>query len=370
MPDVHDPGYGRGDSESESTLLFLKAYIDEQIRKANGTEQESRKKKWKNAWRAASPITKGTFILTASVAFATVCYAIIAAFQLGAMRRTNQITQSALNRANQNSLDSSNQFQVQLHHFDASLGQEQILAGQAITQSGQTTKLATDTHDVAQKTGVAAYAAKSAAETAKAALIADQRPWISLDVQPVGSLAYDALGWDAGTRWHIPLKYTLKQIGKTPATNVSVFGEIIPYTTLHFSQFKDGKPIFPPVAGVDLTKEFETVCSFPEKMDDAKMGFGTVLFPNDPYSSIGYMNGDPTKFQAAKGENTGYVHQFLVIACVTYRSTLDNSHYRTAKSYILFKNSGNQLIDLEGETIPLSNLGFAVTPFSTGSYAR
>lgn len=45
-----------------------------------------RKKKWKNSWRSASPITKGTFIVADAVAAATIAYSIIAGLQLAAIR--------------------------------------------------------------------------------------------------------------------------------------------------------------------------------------------------------------------------------------------------------------------------------------------
>src|SRR4051812_20020271 len=35
------------------------------------------------------------------------------------------------------------------------------------------------------------------------------RPWVSLEVEIAGPLAYDNVGWDAGTRWHIPIKFKL-----------------------------------------------------------------------------------------------------------------------------------------------------------------
>jgi hypothetical protein len=62
--------------------------------------------------------------------------------------------------------------------------------------------------------------------------------------------------------------------------------------------------------------------------------------------------------------------QFLVIMCVTYRSTLDDGRYRTAKVFNLYKKSGKGNIDLEGEVIPISDLGFVLTPLAGGSYAR
>jgi hypothetical protein len=135
-------------STDEPIPPLLKAYIDRQVQESYKQNPDTRKR-FKNSWKSASPITKGSFIMTLFIAAATIAYAAIAWRQLAKMSETNRITQAALDRANQNSSDTSDQFQAQLRHFDAGLGQTKILAQQAATQSAQTTKLATDTHTLA-----------------------------------------------------------------------------------------------------------------------------------------------------------------------------------------------------------------------------
>jgi hypothetical protein len=210
----------------------------------------------------------------------------------------------------------------------------------------------------------AANAATESNKISRAAMIADQRPWISLDVEIGGLLAYDAQGWDAGIRWHIALKYRLQHLGKTPATNVSFFGEIIPFVL----------PYLPdqglPVSGTDIAKEFERVCNFPETMTASNVGWGKIMFPNEnPESRTFGMNGNPALFDAVKNAPIGYSGQFLVVVCATYGSTLNADKYRTAKAFQLFKKSGTGNIDLNGETIAQGDLGFVLSP-TNGSYAR
>ncbi|MEO7863654.1 MAG: hypothetical protein ABIU05_25105 [Nitrospirales bacterium] len=108
----------------------------------------------------------------------------------------------------------------------------------------------------------------------RAAMIAEQRPWVSVDAKIAGPLAYDATGWDAGIRWHIPLQYGLQHLGKTPATKVSFFAEIIPWTLPHWptNMIKNGVPQGLPIPGTDIAKEIETVCGFPETMATHNMG--------------------------------------------------------------------------------------------------
>lgn len=218
----------------------------------------------------------------------------------------------------------------------------------------------------------AANAAIAANELSRKALIVDQRPWVSLDVQPSGSLAYDDKRWDAGLRWHIPLEYKLKNIGKTPAINVSFFGKMIPFVLAHWptSSIKNGVPQGLPISGTDLTKEFEEVCGFHEGLSDAKMGWGRIMFPNEEGGGSQFgMNANPAIFDAVKESPEGYAGQFLVVVCVTYGSSLSEDKYRTAKAFQLHKLTGTRSIDLNGETIPVTELGFDLSPVN-GSHAR
>ncbi len=166
MPDQHDSDSTASDPVDNPLDAPIKAYIDEQLKKSKGSDEHSQNKSWKRSWRSTSPITKATLCLTASVAFATVAYAIIAACQLSEMRRTNGLTQDALNKANQNSLDSSKQFQAQLSHFDAGLGRTELLAIHAGEQAVSSEK--------------AARAAKSAADTAKNTLTTSQGAYVTM----------------------------------------------------------------------------------------------------------------------------------------------------------------------------------------------
>jgi hypothetical protein len=88
--------------------------------------------------------------------------------QLKEMRHTNDLTRAALEAANQNSLESSKQFQVQLGHFDASMGRTELLA----IHAGEQAKAGQD----------AANAARSAADTAKEALHVSQRAYLVLGI--------------------------------------------------------------------------------------------------------------------------------------------------------------------------------------------
>jgi hypothetical protein len=203
-------------------------------------------------------------------------------------------------------------------------------------------------------------------------LIAEQRPWISVDIELAGHLSYDAKGWSAGTRWHIPIKYKLRNHGKTPGTNVSFFASIVPFITPHFPKdaaTKEGIPQGSILPGTDIAKEFETICSFPEQMSNLNMGWGQVLFPEESEGKIFGLNGAPARFDVSKETLVGYTGQFIIVVCVTYGSTYSKEPYRTVKAFNLYKTIDNGTINLDGETVAVVNLRLAQHPIQ-GSYAQ
>ena len=103
MPETNDSRNEGETSPPESIPAFIKAYVDQEIEKAKETEIAAQKnKKFRNSWRSASPITKGTFLLTAGIAIATIAYSIVAIFQLhaatgqlGEMKTTTKASREA-----------------------------------------------------------------------------------------------------------------------------------------------------------------------------------------------------------------------------------------------------------------------------------
>ncbi len=218
----------------------------------------------------------------------------------------------------------------------------------------------------------AANAAIASNEISREIMVAEQRPWVAVDVDIAGSLAYDDKDWDAGVRWHIPLKYTMRNIGKTPATNVSFFAEVIPFVLSHrpADKIRDGEPYGIPTPGTDVTKEIESICGFPEKMSSHNMGWGKVLFPGEETGGVFGLNGNPGRFVEIDYADGGYTGQFLIIVCTSYGSTYTDSFYRTAKSFNLYKRTGDSMINLSGEHIPLDALALAQHPDQKGSQAK
>lgn len=88
MTEQNDTDQGGDQAFIEQLSPLVKAYIDKHVENAIKQHEESQTNgnKWRNSWRSASPITKGSFIMTAAIAGATIAYALIAWGQLHAMR--------------------------------------------------------------------------------------------------------------------------------------------------------------------------------------------------------------------------------------------------------------------------------------------
>ena len=189
----------------------------------------------------------------------------------------------------------------------------------------------------------------------------DERPWLSLDVDIGGPLAYGVVGTGTDVSWHIPLTYRLRNLGKTPAIDVVFFAHILPMVS--------GKE------GIVFAKELDKACDFPEKMIGIGFAWGEVIFPQEEWPEKSFLvSGDEKIFEKAKladpdKNTTRYFGQFLVAPCVTYKSTFSTAGlpFRTAKEYFITRRNG-AAINLDGETINRTDLNF--TPNKHGAMAR
>jgi hypothetical protein len=82
-------GYGSDDNPLSG---LVKTYIDEQVKNAvkQHAEPSPKRKKWRNSWRAASPLTKASMMLAAGVAVATIGYTIAAWRTLKVMKEISK----------------------------------------------------------------------------------------------------------------------------------------------------------------------------------------------------------------------------------------------------------------------------------------
>lgn len=179
------------------------------------------------------------------------------------------------------------------------------------------------------------------------AMAFSERPWLSLDVRPSGPLLHNDKGWSFGISWYLPLSYRVKNLGKTPATDVAFFAHIVPVVT--------GE------GGIFIPEELDRACTFWQKMQQAGIGITELVFPQEEWPEKQFtVHGREEDFEAAKsadGMKAKYLGQFLVTACVIYRPSFPvETSYRTAKEYYVGSRVGS--IDLNSAGIESDNLAF------------
>src|SRR5216684_2572077 len=201
-------------------------------------------------------------------------------------------------------------------------------------------------------------------------MAADQRPWVSFeDFGIAGSLSFDDIGSTGGKRWHVKVRYQLKNYGKTPAAHVAGWAHILPIVSHHQIEGK--------WHGTFVGDATLGACSWTELSTQISIDTGQVLFPGVNYPPTGF------KYSDANGVNEDFVDAkvgdgdkvFLLPICVTYTdasakfrtigevarggipdvTVFGNEVYHTALGYRIGKKSGEP-INLKGEIIEQEDL--------------
>jgi len=161
-----------------------------------------------------------------------------------------------------------------------------------------------------------AQAAKQSAEVAKDTLVATNRPWISVDIGIASDLTYDAQG-DA----RIVIKFILKNVGKSPATNVRIEPEFAVI-------FGDSRP-------------FQKAISDRQKLRPAGLGnLGVTLFPGEtqihshnlPISRVAidtYIKKMAADYGEEAAKTMGMSFLPTLVGCVDYKFTFAEGHHQT-----------------------------------------
>ncbi|MGE0005530.1 MAG: hypothetical protein AB7S92_08065 [Parvibaculaceae bacterium] len=158
---------------------------------------------------------------------------------------------------------------------------------------------------LAEATQVAAEAARKSAGTAEQVLVALQRPWVTLNVELAGTLAFDGAGAS------IPLKIGTENVGPTPAVAVVAHPVI-------FCQEKQ------PFKAMDVIKR--------RSADFNSVGrLGHTLSKNEQFSEV-----KTAGMGVEEYEGLSVISPFILVT-VKYRLTFTDETRMTAKLYSLVR---------------------------------
>lgn len=183
-----------------------------------------------------------------------------------------------------------------------------------------------------------------------AVMRADQRPWISLDIEPEGPLIRD------GNDWSFIVKYTINNVGKSPAFDVDFLAVMISLAAPQsIAPPPQGFSYGPPTKAVDTA--VETACEEQQMFGNP----GSIFFPSAPQTN---------RWKAHGGNpRVGFIPGFSIVGCVTYRFTNEPIRHRTVRIFDLEMRAYGQMIDLSATTIPIESLTF-FPHYPTGSRAN
>ena len=196
-----------------------------------------------------------------------------------------------------------------------------------------------------------------------------ERPWVSIEIEIAGPLAYDAVGWDAGVRWHMPIRFRLTNTGNSPATSVDVYADIRPFMIGYWppERIKDGVPQGEPIPGTNAAGELKALCEAHAAISQQLGSFmGQTIFKGRNFEGLFHLNANPALFDAAR-QSPGFSGNLLMLVCVGYKSPTDDRLHQTGESFAVYVTNGK--IDLSGGSIPEDKLQLTSEPMG-GNFAN
>ena len=185
------------------------------------------------------------------------------------------------------------------------------LADRMKDQADRTKTLADESTIQAKAAQVSANAALSAAETANAAMVVGNRPWVKVTPQIVDPLRFGALR-NGGPMATMAIRNHFENVGQSVASNIVFWEDVIP---------------------VDADHTFRTALARRESWCDAHRHnqaswSGSVRFPHDPWdegsivgpsmATIREVMKESEKDPIAKDKVS-----FVLVGCVSYRSSFE-----------------------------------------------
>lgn len=200
--------------------------------------------------------------------------------------------------------------------------------------------------------------------------IADQRPWVSVELtEKNGPLEREE------SNLHTSFKYRLKNTGKTPAVGTSVSVTMIPFNVDSWigDPMKGGTF----VKGTSADEELQKWCGgMVRDLDDGRKvpafgNWGRLIFPGEASEGAHHSHVPIAGFieRDAKTQGKGVV--IFVLVCVTYKTVFDESVHQTGRVYAMTMRKPNvpadsTNIDLAALPIGVDQLTLGLFPASAG----
>lgn len=159
----------------------------------------------------------------------------------------------------------------------------------------------------------------------------DQRPWVSLEMEPEGPFVHDESNGLAYT-----FRYSLNNVGRSPAFNVMFTATMMPLA--------DPKETPPVSGGFSYPEPLEAlrraIAQTCQENDVARaQGMGEVMFPNAAQNLRGKAH--------SPGLAKGFVPGFVVVACVAYQFSGDPTVHKTVRVFNLEPREYGKMIHLD-----------------------
>lgn len=152
-------------------------------------------------------------------------------------------------------------------------------------------------------------AATASSNTAQKQLEMTERPWISVKMTISSPFVFDVNGA------HVGLKVAIKNIGHSPAVRIWPDAELV---------------IMPPNQTNELTTERNRFCAQTKVPQEKLPQIGDTLFPDEPDEQEWELHMKRVDIERASNREGGFIMP-VIIACVPYHSTFNESTYLTAK---------------------------------------
>ncbi len=340
MPDANDPYRGEDQANIQALSSLAKAYVDQQIE--NAIEQydasQTKIKRFRNSWRSASPITKGSFVMTAGIALATIIYAFIAWRTLRAMRSIADDN----SKQTYQMIEAANEIKHAGWTFSgAAIGTNNAVWGAV----GKLNAQAKATSAVAGAAGKQATQALVQA-TATQKLVETQRPWLAVSVKLTKfnwGEHPNGIGRPAIVTLNSQYQITVENFGNLPASKVYVI--------------YDETPIPESVNGNwwwnTLMKEQEDYCA-------AKIAAGNLIrqtwpggvtvFPRQQHTFEETRAPEERTQAEWEADGRGILRRYIR-GCVVYQSPTNKGMRQTGFFYTL------RHVDYEGAPYPIYKTG-------------